>query len=153
MDTNLIQTIRILKPPLAAIAVVGRVSCFLMFVESFSAAEDACAIVTRVLVLALLVGQPLVFSVRWPSSIAPTAFDHVRVVRAVVKMIAEAVRTEHTTTAFGHVGIVLRSLLLLLLLLERSSLRSVCFYYHLKLRHAEGVLLRQTPAKPLERDC
>lgn len=102
MLTDHIQVVRALEASLAAIAVVGRVFFILVLVKCCLRTEDVSAAVAGEPVLALFVCETFFPSMDGPSSKAPTAFDLVLVVGAVVEMVADAVISKAATTAFRH---------------------------------------------------
>lgn len=100
--TDHVQVVQVREASFAAVAVVGRVFFILMLVKCCLRTEDVGAAVAGEPVLALFVCEACFSSMGGPSSKAPTAFDLVLVVGAVVEMVADAVLSKAATTAFRH---------------------------------------------------
>ena len=99
-----IKVVETLKPPLAAVAVIGRMLLVLVVLQLVLTAEDAIAGVTGCPVLPLLVLQTEFPIVSGPAGETPAAFDLIGVVGAVVEMIADPVVGEGAATTLRHHG-------------------------------------------------
>ena len=97
-----IKVVEILKLPLAAVAVIGRMLFVLVVGQLCLAAEDAIAGVTGCPVLPLLVLQTEFPIVSGPAGETPAAFDLIGVVGAVVEMVADPIVGEGAATALRH---------------------------------------------------
>lgn len=99
-----VQIVGILERSLAPVAVVWRMLFVDMFSEPLFAAENPNAVFTPIPVLFLLVRQAELSVVGRPSSVAPAAFNLVRMRVAVVEVLAESLRFKRSATAFVHYG-------------------------------------------------
>ena len=97
-----VKVVEILKFPLAAVAVIGRMLFVLVLLHLVLAAEDAIAGVTGCPMLPLLVLQTEFPIMSGPAGETPAAFDLIRVVGAVIEMVADSVVGEGAATALRH---------------------------------------------------